>query len=57
MTMKSNCVICNKEIDITLCCDGKDCGCRGLPIEPPVCSRKCYDKFMLESENDSRELN
>ena len=20
------------------CCDGRECGCHGLPIEPPICN-------------------
>ena len=29
-----------------MCCNGKDCTCMGLPIEPVVCSKKCYDEVM-----------
>lgn len=43
---KGNCEICEKEIDIRMCCSGRECGCMGQPIEPPVCSSECYDKFM-----------
>lgn len=28
------------------CCSGKDCGCMGQPIDPVVCSGKCYDKVI-----------
>ena len=50
MKQKSNCEICSKEIEVTLCCNAFDCGCMGLPIEPPVCSDKCSDKYMALSE-------
>lgn len=36
--MKGNCDICGAEIEIKMCCSGMQCGCMGLPIEPPVCS-------------------
>ena len=29
-----------------MCCGGHECCGMGLPIEPPVCSDKCYDKYM-----------
>jgi hypothetical protein len=44
--MKSNCIICNKDIELDVCCDGTNCGCMGMPIDPPVCSDKCYDTLM-----------
>jgi hypothetical protein len=27
-----------------VCCDGRECGCYGLPINPVFCE-KCEDKF------------
>lgn len=27
----------------TLCCNGRDCACMGLPIDPPCCT-KCLNK-------------
>lgn len=44
--MKSTCVICENEIDVQMCCNGIDCGCLGQPVEPPVCSEECYNKYM-----------
>jgi len=43
--MKGNCEVCGKEIEIKLCCSGRDCGCMGLPTEAPVCSDECYTEF------------
>jgi len=43
--MKGNCDICGKEIEVRMCCDGKNCGCMGMPIDPPVCSYRCYQYF------------
>ena len=28
------------------CCSGKDCGCMGQPIDPMICSQKCWDDIM-----------
>jgi len=44
--MESNCAICDKKIDVQMCCSGRDCGCIGMPVDPPVCSEKCYDTYM-----------
>lgn len=49
--MKGNCEICNKEIEVTICCNAFDCGCQGKPIEPPVCSQECYDKYMTKRDS------
>lgn len=46
LTMKGYCEICGVEIEVRICCSGHMCGCMGQPIDPPVCSDKCYDKFM-----------
>lgn len=27
------------------CCNGRECGCMGNPIEPPLCD-KCWDEVM-----------
>lgn len=35
--MKGNCDICGAEIEIKMCCSGMQCGCMGLPIDPPIC--------------------
>ena len=50
--MIGNCVTCGKEIEIHLCCYGKDCGCMGLPIEPPVCSNKCWDLYLMKLKEE-----
>ena len=44
--MKGKCVVCSAEIEVRYCCDGRDCGCMGQPIDPPVCDDKCYDELM-----------
>lgn len=49
-----NCVICGREIEIRRCCGGKDCGCMGLPIDPPVCSKKCEEKYKDELRNTEK---
>ena len=39
------CVTCGGPLgfEFTYCCDGRECGCMGLPVDPPVCSSICYD--------------
>lgn len=44
--MKGFCEICEKEIEVKMCCNGWQCSCAGLPVEPPVCSNECYDKYI-----------
>lgn len=41
--MKGYCLICQNEIEVQMCCSGRDCGCMGLPIDPPICSDECYE--------------
>lgn len=44
-----NCLICDKPVPRykpQYCCDGRACGCYGQPIEPCVCSSKCWDALM-----------
>ena len=36
------CENCGKRIEVRMCCSGRECGCMGLPIDPPVCSDVCY---------------
>ena len=39
------CMICGEPLGYVpqMCCDGFMCGCMGQPIDPPVCSEKCYN--------------
>ena len=42
------CIICGKEVfdyEPEYCCNGDDCCCRGLPVEPPLCSEECSKKL------------
>jgi len=52
--MKAPCAICGEEIEVQMCCSGRDCGCLGLPVDPPVCSDECYDKFMRHIEEEDK---
>jgi len=31
------------------CCDGRECGCMGMPVEPCICSNKCWDMLMAKT--------
>ena len=44
--MKASCEICGKEIEVQMCCNGRDCGCMGKPVEPPVCSDECFKEWV-----------
>ena len=44
--MEGFCDICGNDIEVTMCCSGHDCGCMGMPTEPPVCSKECFDKYV-----------
>lgn len=49
------CEICGtfvKGFEYKGCCDGRECGCMGLPIEPCICSKECYEKGVKEKNND-----
>lgn len=43
---KIPCLNCGELIDYEpeYCCNGRECGCMGLPIEPPICSQECWDE-------------
>jgi len=42
---KGFCDVCGTEIEVRFCCSGHECGCMGQPIDPPVCSEKCWNVF------------
>lgn len=47
------------EYDPEYCCDGRECGCMGLPIEPPLCGN-CWDKIsagMEEQRHGNQAIN
>lgn len=47
---------CSSEIaEPTLCCSGFECGCQGLPVEPPFCSSECYENYMIGSDPMQKE--
>lgn len=41
-----SCLICGKPVPDYVpeyCCDGRECGCFGQPIDPCCCSKECED--------------
>lgn len=48
------CIVCGKNIPDYVpeyCCSAIECGvvvcnCRGQPIDPPICSDECWDKYL-----------
>jgi hypothetical protein len=37
------------------CCDGRECGCMGLPLSPCWCP-KCWEQWQAESEARAAEI-
>jgi len=57
--MKGNCIVCGKDIEVIMCCSGRDCGCMGQPVELLLCSsNECFDEFInnLEKYNPKGDL-
>lgn len=55
------CEICNKPVPDFVpayCCDGRECGCHGQPLEPCVCSQACYDALIkgIGKEYEQRRI-
>ncbi len=49
----NTCMSCGEEFygeEPKMCCSGRECGCMGLPIEPVVCSNKCYELVMNKNK-------
>lgn len=49
MNNQVECINCGAPVDNyepEYCCDGRECGCFGRPIEPPVCD-KCWDEITV----------
>lgn len=47
------CMVCEAEFkgeEPKMCCSGRDCGCMGLPTEPIVCSKQCYDNLPINKQ-------
>lgn len=50
------CMVCGSKFmgpEPKMCCSGRDCGCMGLPTEPIVCSKECYEKGIPPQNGDS----
>lgn len=40
-----------------MCCNGRECGCMGLPVDPVVCSEECYNKGLTDGYNVNSSKN
>ena len=38
------------------CCSGRDCGCMGLPIDPPFCCEKCQEEYYTKKPRELPSL-
>lgn len=48
-----NCMQCGKDFkgqEPQTCCSGRECGCMGMPTEPIVCSKECYELLMKNAK-------
>ena len=45
------CLVCKSKLPegyvFSYCCNGRDCGCAGLPIDPWTCCKTCDDILHL----------
>ena len=46
------CMVCGGDLgyEPQMCCSGRECGCMGMPVDPPICSKECYAKWELTRE-------
>lgn len=64
MSERWTCMICDTTLsddyEPGMCCSGYECGCQGMPTNPPICSQVCWDKMLanikLASEAPPRPL-
>jgi len=61
LTKSYRCLICQKPVldyEPEYCCSGRDCGCRGQPMEPCICSSECEDAVYkhIGEEFDQRRI-
>jgi hypothetical protein len=52
------CIVCNRPVpdyEPQFCCNGHDCGCRGMPTEPCICSNECWDKMINKAEQTTED--
>lgn len=46
------CMVCGGDLgyEPQMCCSGRDCGCMGMPVDPPICSEECYRRWEQQRE-------
>lgn len=52
--MDYTCLVCGGPLgyEPEFCCNGSECGCYGQPIDPPICSQECWEKYMKPRDRD-----
>jgi len=53
------CMVCSKDFkgeEPIMCCSGRDCGCLGMPTEPIICSKECYDNLPINKAKSCEKL-
>lgn len=54
------CAICDKAVPDykpQICCNAFDCGCQGKPVDPPICSNECWEKFLKDKQYGTNAKN
>ena len=51
------CLTCGTEVGVNMCCSGRECGCMGMPIDPPFCSEECYKNYKYKKDKDGENTN
>lgn len=54
-----SCMVCGTKFmgpEPVICCSGRDCGCMGMPIDPIVCSKECYENLPNKKKDGGKEV-
>jgi hypothetical protein len=46
------CMVCGEDLgyEPQMCCSGHQCGCMGMPVDPPICSKECHEEWDWKRE-------
>lgn len=50
---RQTCFVCGEKFygpEPERCCDGRECGCKGQPLGPSICSLECAQKHDEDDE-------
>lgn len=55
----NNCMYCGSNFagpEPQMCCDGRECGCMGMPVDPVICSPACWEALTAEATRGNAVL-